>query len=230
MAYRGRGRGRGGFSGGGGFGFAKQEPFVLFPDIDLPIPKGISDLQQKTDAVIEEENLINQTRKFQKIWKDSPYYLEQSSLNGSRVQQPGRKRVRWNPNSGLEKLDLFEKLEQRQGQNDTKEKKEGEGEDEDENEEEEEQEEEDFSDDDYYKGFDVDDDEDDYNMEDDGDGLASEDLAQTTAPLAVNLVIFLCRTTLDGAGIGEALLRRLRPLRILPLHVYGLISKNIDRI
>ncbi|KAM1530370.1 hypothetical protein TB2_019125 [Malus domestica] len=209
MAYRGRGRGRGGFSGGGGFGFAKQEPFVLFPDIDMPIPKGISDVQQKTDAVIEEENLINQTRKFQKIWKDSPYYLEQSTSNerqnedverysdrtkpkttirrgslfsilelkgfpqeltgGSRVQQPGRKRVRWNPNSELEKLDLFEKLEQRQGQNDTKEKKEGEGEDEDENEEEEEQEEEDFSDDDYYKGFDVDDDEDDYNMEDDGD-------------------------------------------------------------
>ncbi|RXH75891.1 hypothetical protein DVH24_042678 [Malus domestica] len=191
MAYRGRGRGRGGFSGGGGFGFAKQEPFVLFPDIDMPIPKGISDVQQKTDAVIEEENLINQTRKFQKIWKDSPYYLEQNTSNerqnedverysdrtkpkttirrgslfsilelkgfpqeltgGSRVQQPGRKRVRWNPNSELEKLDLFEKLEQRQGQNDTKEKKEGEGEDEDENEEEEEQEEEDFSDDDYYK-------------------------------------------------------------------------------
>ncbi|KAB2629071.1 DNA-directed RNA polymerase III subunit rpc31-like [Pyrus ussuriensis x Pyrus communis] len=204
MAYR--GRGRGGFSGGGGFGYAKQEPFVLFPDIDLP--------HQKTDAVTEEENSINQTRKFQKIWKGSPYYLEQSTSNerqnadverysdrskpkttirrgslfsilelkgflqelteGSRVQQPGRRRLRWNPNSEyhsdrVEKLDLFEKLEQRQGQNDAKEKNEGEGEDEDENEEEEEPEDDDLSDDDYYKHSDFDDDEDEYNMEDDGD-------------------------------------------------------------
>ncbi|RXH90893.1 hypothetical protein DVH24_006838 [Malus domestica] len=62
---------------------------------------------------------------------------------------------------GLEKLDLFEKLEQRQ--------KEGEGEDEDENEEKEEPEDDDFSDDDYYKHSDFDDDEDEYNMEDDAD-------------------------------------------------------------
>ena len=48
MSYR--GRGCGGFSGGGGFGFAKQEPFVLFPDIDLRIPKGISDLEKKTHS------------------------------------------------------------------------------------------------------------------------------------------------------------------------------------
>ncbi|KAM2067432.1 hypothetical protein ACFX1T_043766 [Malus domestica] len=207
MAYR--GRGCSGFSGGGGFGFAKQEPFVLFPDIDLRIPKGISDLEKK-HTLTEEENLINQTRKFQNIWKGFPYYLEQSPSNekqnmdverysdrtkpkttirrgslfsilelkgfpqeltgGSRVQQPGRKRVRWNPDSELVKLDLFEKLEQCQGQNDAKEKKECEGEDVNENEEEAEPEDEDFSDDDYYKNSDFDDDEDDYNMEDDGDG------------------------------------------------------------
>ncbi|CAN6679204.1 unnamed protein product [Malus baccata var. baccata] len=162
MVCRGRGRGRGEFSGGGGFGFAKQEPFVLFPmsfcccsfciclaDIVLPIPKGISHLQQKKSAVIEEENLINQTRKQNKdveiysdITKPKTRIRRDSLFSIFKVQQPIRKRVRWNPNSGLVKLDLFEKLEQHQ--------KEGEGEDEDENEEVEEQEE-DFSDDDYDK-------------------------------------------------------------------------------
>ncbi|CAL8997218.1 unnamed protein product [Prunus brigantina] len=208
MAYR--GRGRGGFGGGGGgFGYATQVPFELFPDVDLPNVKGILDPDKKINqGKSEEENLVNQSRKFQKIWKGSPFYLEQTTskerqnteverysdrlkpkttirrgalfdilelkafpqelTGGSRAQQPGRKRVRWNPDSELQKLDLFEKLEQRQGNNDGKEKKEGEGEDEDEEEEEEEPEE-DFSDDDYQKNQDFDDDDDDFNMEDDGD-------------------------------------------------------------
>lgn len=209
MAYR--GRGRGGFGGGGGgFGYATQVPFELFPDVDLPNVKGILDPDKKINqGKSEEENLVNQSRKFQKIWKGSPFYLEQTTskerqnteverysdrlkpkttirrgalfdilelkafpqelTGGSRSQQPGRKRVRWNPDSELQKLDLFEKLEQRQGNNDGKEKKEGEGEDEDEEEEEEEEPEEDFSDDDYQKNQDFDDDDDDFNMEDDGD-------------------------------------------------------------
>ncbi|KAB2629138.1 DNA-directed RNA polymerase III subunit rpc31 [Pyrus ussuriensis x Pyrus communis] len=166
MTYR--GRGCGGFSGGGGFGFAKQEPFVLFP-------------VKKTHTLTEEENLINQTRKFQNIWKGFPYYLEQSPSNEKQNMDVERysdrtkpkttiRRVRWNPDSDLVKLDLFEKLEQCQGQNDAKEKKECEGEDVNENEEEAEPEDEDFSDDDYCKNSDFKDDEDDYNMEDDGDG------------------------------------------------------------
>ncbi|PQM36857.1 DNA-directed RNA polymerase III subunit RPC7 [Prunus yedoensis var. nudiflora] len=154
MAYR--GRGRGGFGGGGGgFGYATQVPFELFPDIDLPNVKGILDPDKKIyQGKSEEENLVNQSRKFQKIWKGSPFYLEQTTskerqnteverysdrlkpkttirrgalfdilelkgfpqelTGGSRAQQPGRKRVRWNPDSELQKLDLFEKLEQRQ--------------------------------------------------------------------------------------------------------------------
>ncbi|BBG95676.1 hypothetical protein Prudu_004287 [Prunus dulcis] len=181
-------------------------------DVDLPNVKGILDPDKKINqGKSEEENLVNQSRKFQKIWKGSPFYLEQTTskerqnteverysdrlkpkttirrgalfdilelkgfpqelTGGSRAQQPGRKRVRWNPDSELQKLDLFEKLEQRQGNNDGKEKKEGEGEDEDEEEEEEEPEE-DFSDDDYQKNQDFDDDDDDFNMEDDGDALA----------------------------------------------------------
>ncbi|CAL8108932.1 unnamed protein product [Prunus armeniaca] len=201
MAYR--GRGRGGFGGGGGgFGYAIQVPFEVFPDVDLPNVKGIFDPEKKVNkGLSEEENLVNQSLKFQKIWKGSLFYLEQTTskerqnteverysdrlkpkttirsgalfvilelkgfpqelTGGSRAQQPGRKRVRWNPDSELQKLDLFEKLEQRQCNNDGKEKKEGE---------EEEEAEEDFSDDDYQKNQDFDDDDDDFNMEDDGDG------------------------------------------------------------
>ncbi|ONI36355.1 hypothetical protein PRUPE_1G582300 [Prunus persica] len=139
MAYR--GRGRGGFGGGGGgFGYAIQVPFEVFPEVDLPNVKGIFDPEKKVNkGLSEEENLVNQSLKFQKIWKGSLFYLEQTSskerqnteverysdrlkpkttirsgpffvilelkgfpqelTGGSRAQQPGRKRVRWNPDS-----------------------------------------------------------------------------------------------------------------------------------
>lgn len=88
-------------------------------------------------------------------------------------QQRGRKRVRWNPESDIQRLDLFEKLEQKsQGQDGKgeKEKKEGEGEEDDERIEEEEEE---FSDDgDYNQNIDFDDDDDDFNMGDDNDDEA----------------------------------------------------------
>ncbi|KAB1210451.1 hypothetical protein CJ030_MR6G010747 [Morella rubra] len=244
MAFRGRGRGRG-YGGGGGYGFAKQEPFELFPDIELPDIK----------SVPKEETLVRESAKLRNFWKASAYYLEETvskrgmdigqqsvdflaitldmvaaesqkwlldsfgvyfmssifSMNlnsqstdierysdrskpkttitrdslsqilelkkfpreligGSRGQQPSRKKVRWNPESELQKLDYLEKLEQRaQGLEgkDEKEKKEGENEDEDENDGEEDIEEE-PSDDDYYQNVDFDDDEDDFNDVDDG--------------------------------------------------------------
>ncbi|KAL6296887.1 hypothetical protein ACE6H2_005029 [Prunus campanulata] len=50
-----------------------------FEDIDLPNVKGILDPDKKIyQGKSEEENLVNQSRKFQKIWKGSPFYLEQT--------------------------------------------------------------------------------------------------------------------------------------------------------
>ncbi|KAL6335738.1 hypothetical protein AAG906_039501 [Vitis piasezkii] len=240
MAFRGRGRGRGGYGRGGvgGFGIAKQEPFVLFPDIELP----------DVSSVPEEKNLVIWNARLQNYWKSSPYYLEdivprksQSTdierfsdrvklrttlkrdpleqilrltsdnfplelLQGLQAEQlirfflirnlytelkdcslhielPGMKgathnkrKVRWNPESDMQKLELFEKLEKKlEGQDEKggKEKKEGENEDED-DEGGEEAAEEEFSDDgDYNQNIDFDDDEDDFNMEDDNDDEAT---------------------------------------------------------
>ncbi|KAL9463540.1 hypothetical protein AB3S75_001365 [Citrus x aurantiifolia] len=207
MAYRGRGRGRGGYGGGGGFGFAKQEPFELFPEIELPDHKNVP----------IERNLILWNSRSLNYWKSSPYFLEEnveknsqsvdierysdwnkpkvSSNRGSINQflqlhssnfpaemvkdsreQRNPKRVRWNADAGMRKLDLFEKLEQKfQGQEDKdeKEKKEGEDEDEDDGEATGEAEEE-FSDDgDYNQNIDFDDDEDDFNMDDGNDDEAT---------------------------------------------------------
>ncbi|KAK3002876.1 hypothetical protein RJ639_020133 [Escallonia herrerae] len=86
-------------------------------------------------------------------------------------ERHAQKRVRWNPESDLQKFDLFEKLEQKfQGQEEK-------GENEDKEGEEEEKEddlsggEDEFSDDnDYNQNRDFDDDEDDFNMGDDNDG------------------------------------------------------------
>ncbi|KAG2711397.1 hypothetical protein I3760_04G074700 [Carya illinoinensis] len=90
-------------------------------------------------------------------------------------QRPSQKKVRWNPESELQKLDYLEKLEERaQGQEnkDVKERKEGENEDEDENDGEEDIEEE-PSDDEYFQhailqNVEFDDDDDYFNNVDDG--------------------------------------------------------------
>ncbi|KAG6621172.1 hypothetical protein I3842_Q030100 [Carya illinoinensis] len=159
MAFRGRGRGRG-YGGAGGYGFAKQEPFELFPDIELPNIK----------SVHKEETLVRESVKLQNFWKASAYYLDETVSKSSKGQRPSQKKVRWNPESELQKLDYLEKLEQRaQGQEnkDEKEKKEGENEDEDENDGEEDIEEE-PSDDDYFQNVEFDDDDDDFNDVDDG--------------------------------------------------------------
>ncbi|KAK4427277.1 hypothetical protein Salat_1496600 [Sesamum alatum] len=91
-----------------------------------------------------------------------PAELAIGEKNGKRVV----KRVRWNPESDLHKLDLFEKLEQKyQGQEGT-EKKENEDEEEEDGANEEDEGE--FSDEgDYEQPEYFDDDEDDYNMADD---------------------------------------------------------------
>ncbi|KAL0410312.1 UNVERIFIED_CONTAM: hypothetical protein Slati_3620900 [Sesamum latifolium] len=80
------------------------------------------------------------------------------------------KRVRWNPESDLQKLDLFEKLEQKhQGQEGTEKKENEEEEEEDGGNEEDEGE---FSDEgDYEQAEYCDDDEDDFNMADDNNGM-----------------------------------------------------------
>lgn len=66
MAYRGRGRGRGGWRGGFS-GYFKPEPFELFPDVELPDVKSIT----------EERTLVGCNAMLLKFWKDSPYYLEE---------------------------------------------------------------------------------------------------------------------------------------------------------
>lgn len=80
--------------------------------------------------------------------------------------QRGRKRVRWNQESDIQKLDIFEELEKKsKTEND---KKEGDASEEDDDKVEEEEEE--FSDNgDYDQNQDFDDDEDDFNMGDDND-------------------------------------------------------------
>ncbi|KAG6657224.1 DNA-directed RNA polymerase III subunit RPC7-like isoform X2 [Carya illinoinensis] len=92
----------------------------------------------------------------------------QELIGGSKGQQPSQKKVRWNPESELQKLDYLEKLEQRaQGQENKDEKDKKEGENEDENDGEEDIEEE-PSDDDYFQNVEFDDDDDDFNDVDDG--------------------------------------------------------------
>ncbi|MBA0651016.1 hypothetical protein Goklo_018388, partial [Gossypium klotzschianum] len=68
MSFRGRGRGRGrGFGGRGFGGYVPPEPFVLFPDIELPDVK----------AVPEEKILVVWNSRLLNYWKASPYYLEE---------------------------------------------------------------------------------------------------------------------------------------------------------
>ncbi|KVI01508.1 hypothetical protein Ccrd_020220 [Cynara cardunculus var. scolymus] len=175
MAFRGRGRGRGGFGFGVGR-FAKEEKYELFPEIkELPDVN----LKQKEE---EFRTLVSCGNDLQKFWISSPYHLEEVSQDAERsggiIRRPPlsdymkmtddyvpaelvarnvrqSKKVRWDPQSDLQRLDLFEKLDRGpQGPDDgDKEKKEDEDEDED-NE----------------NNIDFDDDEDDFNMPDDVGG------------------------------------------------------------
>lgn len=78
MAFRGRGRGRGGFGrGGGGFRPAKQEPFVLFPDIELPDKRNLP----------KDMEVLQYNNKFRRYFRNSLYYLEDSLSDGITEQE-----------------------------------------------------------------------------------------------------------------------------------------------
>ncbi|KAJ4966122.1 hypothetical protein NE237_017971 [Protea cynaroides] len=96
-------------------------------------------------------------------------------IQGKSQAQHDHRKVRWNPEADLQKLDIFEKLEQKIQDKDEKGGKEkNEDENEDEDEERIEEEDEELSDpDDYEQNVDFDDDEDDFNM-DDGNDEADE--------------------------------------------------------
>ncbi|XP_044495609.1 pheromone-processing carboxypeptidase KEX1-like [Mangifera indica] len=103
----------------------------------------------------------------------------QELIKGSRGQR-STKRVRWNTDAGLQRLDLFEKLEQKnkgEEEKDEKEKKDGEKEgenlDEDDDEAAGDAEEESSDDGDYNQNVEFDDDEDDFNMDDGDDDEAT---------------------------------------------------------
>nr|XP_023925239.1 uncharacterized protein LOC112036640 [Quercus suber] len=159
MAFRGRGRGRGYGGGGGGFKYAKQEPFELFPDIELPCigsvikeesDKKKGETDQKGKSLTREETLVSTGMRLQIFWKSSAYFLEetvpkksqsmdierysdrtkprtkvtrdslsqilvvkrfpQELIGGWKGQQPSRKKVRWNPESGLMRWNAFSLL------------------------------------------------------------------------------------------------------------------------
>ncbi|KAI5679487.1 hypothetical protein M9H77_00714 [Catharanthus roseus] len=95
-----------------------------------------------------------------------PDYVPAELAKGEKKEKRTMKRMKWTPDADMQKLDIFEKLEQKyQGQG--ADEKENEEEEEDENVEEDEQE---YSDDgDYNQNRDFDDDEDDFNMADDND-------------------------------------------------------------
>ncbi|XP_028125734.1 uncharacterized protein LOC114322591 isoform X2 [Camellia sinensis] len=80
MAFRGRGRGGYGRGGGGSFGYAKQEPFLLFPEIEnLPDAK----------SVTEEMALVLRSSRLQKFWNSSVYYLkDEGQKDGSASTSP----------------------------------------------------------------------------------------------------------------------------------------------
>ncbi|KAJ0473182.1 calsequestrin-1-like [Helianthus annuus] len=167
---------------------AKEETYEIYPEIkEFPDVN----LKQKEDF----SKLISWGDALRRFWVSSPYYLEAAGQDSERnIRKPplsdfmkvtdgyvpaelvtrnarrSNKKVRWDPQSDLQRLDLFERLDQGpQGQDDVKkEKKEDEDDDDEEDIENIEDEEEDS--DDYNQNIDFDDDEDVFNMDDDLDG------------------------------------------------------------
>ncbi|KAI3701164.1 hypothetical protein L2E82_45811 [Cichorium intybus] len=155
FTLRGRGRGRGGF----GYGrFARQEKYEVFPEIDK---LHNVNLKQKDEELTQKDKELKQ--KYKELNSVHTSLIFQTV--GKNVRPIKKKNIQWDLQSDLQKLDIFEKLDQDQDE----EKKEDEDEDEDmENIEEEVG----YEDDDYAQNQDFDDDEDDFNMNDDfGDGM-----------------------------------------------------------
>ncbi|KAK4395187.1 hypothetical protein Sango_1673000 [Sesamum angolense] len=124
----------------------------------------------KTDIERYSDRNMQATKSKPPLWHfiklDPDHVPAELAIAGEKKEKRVVKRVRWNPESDLHKLDLFEKMEQKyQGQEGT-EKKENEDEEEEDGANEEDEGE--FSDEgDYEQPEYFDDDEDDYNMADD---------------------------------------------------------------
>eukprot|EP00268_Persea_americana_P033362 TRINITY_DN3302_c1_g1_i2.p1 TRINITY_DN3302_c1_g1~~TRINITY_DN3302_c1_g1_i2.p1 ORF type:complete len:219 (-),score=70.89 TRINITY_DN3302_c1_g1_i2:602-1258(-) len=125
--------------------------------------------RNKSDGQINRDSLSD----FVKL---SSSYLPPELFEGTKMERQPKKKVRWDPDSDLQKLDKYEKLEGKgQGQEKKEEKEKEEVEDEHEGVVSEEEEEEESDDGDYNQNCDFDDDEDDLNMEEDDDGPAYDD-------------------------------------------------------
>ncbi|XP_042379678.1 nucleolin-like [Zingiber officinale] len=97
----------------------------------------------------------------------TPSNFPSELIQGSKLQQRDKKKLRWDRDPDEKMFDMFEKLEQNyKGQDGKVDEKKGENDEEDE--EEEVEEEESSDDDDYNQNVDFDDDEDDLNMEEEG--------------------------------------------------------------
>ncbi|KMT14580.1 hypothetical protein BVRB_4g073500 [Beta vulgaris subsp. vulgaris] len=171
MAFRGRGRGRG--FGGSDYKFAKQEPFVLFPDIELPDRNNVPEEKRlavlnyrfrnyfhnspyNLDETFSEEETVDIERYSDKVKGNSRFGRESLTNSGYLKLEPGyfplelvqgtkcrKRKVQWNPKRDLQKLDFLEDLEKLQNNEDKKGKKEKEGEDDEQEDEDVEEEEED---------------------------------------------------------------------------------------
>ncbi|GMH17638.1 hypothetical protein Nepgr_019479 [Nepenthes gracilis] len=192
MAFRGRG---GRWYRGGGMRYFKQEPFELFPDIELPERRNVTE---------EEREILMWDLKLQNYWKTSPYNLDEEKSEDTDIErysdrakkrqrlsrQPlssymnlepgyfprdllpgvkssGGQKIKLKQKTDLQLDALFEKFEKKDQE--LKSGKESEDEEKDE-EKDEDEESGDFSDDGDYEQNEVfDDDEDDFNMSDGGD-------------------------------------------------------------
>nr|XP_027126901.1 DNA-directed RNA polymerase III subunit RPC7-like isoform X2 [Coffea arabica]XP_027126902.1 DNA-directed RNA polymerase III subunit RPC7-like isoform X2 [Coffea arabica] len=95
-----------------------------------------------------------------------PDYVPAELAKDEKKEKHGIKRVRWNPEADMQKLDVFEKLEQKHQVQELN----GKEDEEEEGDEKLEEDEEEYSDDgDYNQNIDFDDDEDDFNTGDDND-------------------------------------------------------------
>ncbi|KAL4369636.1 hypothetical protein GQ457_05G025170 [Hibiscus cannabinus] len=196
MSFRGRGRGRG---FGGGYFKSEcfvLFPDIELPDAKaVPGEKTLIKWNSmlikywKASPYYIEENVSkkNQSIDIERFsdWSKPKNTLKRDSLNqvlqlqshnfpkeligDSRRAQRSAKKMRWNLDSGLEKLDMFEKFEKDIEDNEGKEKK-GDGEEENSDEDQGEESDQSYSDDgDYNENEYFDDDEDDYNVVDDHD-------------------------------------------------------------
>ncbi|XP_077210542.1 DNA-directed RNA polymerase III subunit [Tasmannia lanceolata] len=145
--------------------FLKYSPYHL--DVDPKSNSRAVDIERYSDVNKPETKAKRDS--LSHFLKLTPANFPLELLQGLKRVKHDQKNLRWDPESGLSKMDMFEKLEQKyKGQDGKGEKVKKEGESEDDEGKIEEEEEEDSDDGDYNQNIDFDDDEDDLNM-DDGD-------------------------------------------------------------